>query len=55
MVGKLYLDFGETPEKLKAEYMDICEGVEADLLDTIKSDENSDLGKIYFGEENMSR
>ena len=38
----IVLDFGDTPDKLKVEYLDMYHGVKSEVLSTIKHDENSD-------------
>ena len=43
----LNLDFGDTPEKLKEEYLDVYKGIQSEILSTTRSDENSDLSKTY--------
>ena len=45
----LQLDFGDTPEKLKEEYLDIYEGIQSEILSTARFDENSDLSTTYLG------
>ena len=32
----LYLDFGDTPEKLKGEYVDVYEGIQSGILNTTR-------------------
>ena len=44
----LDLDFGDTPEKLKREYLDIYEGIQSEILSTNWFDENSDLSTLYL-------
>ena len=39
----LELDFGEMPEKLKEEYLDIYNAIQSEILSTTRFDENSDL------------
>ena len=39
----LELDFGDTPEKLKGEYLDVDEGIQSEILSTFRFDKNSDL------------
>ena len=39
----LELDFGNTLEKLKGEYLDLYEGIQSEVLSTTGFDENSDL------------
>ena len=45
----LDLDFGDTPEKLKGEYLDVSEGIQSDILSTTRFDENLDLSTTYLG------
>ena len=49
------VDFGNSPEKLKSEYLDVCEGVYAEIVSTNWFDENSDLSVTYLGQVNMTR
>ena len=51
----LQLDFGDTPEKLKEEYLDVYEGIQSEILSTTRFDENSDLSTTYFGRENITK
>ena len=51
----LELDFGDNPDKLQGEYLDMCEGVKSEVLSTTKFDENSDLRTTYLGRIDMSR
>ena len=43
----LELDFGDMPEKLKEEYLDIYDGIQSEVLSTTRFDENSDLSTTY--------
>ena len=45
----LELDFGDTLEKLKGEYLDMYEGIQSEILSTTRFDENSDLSTTYLG------
>ena len=45
----LELDFGDTPEKLKEEYLDIYDKNQSEILSATRFDENSDLSTTYFG------
>ena len=47
------LDFGQIPEKMKGECLNVYEGVRSEILYTTKFDENSDLGPTNLGNENM--
>ena len=37
------LDCGPTPDKLREEYLDMYEGIQSEILNTTRFDENSDL------------
>ena len=50
---KLDSDFGDTPEKLKREYLDIYKGTQSEILSTTRFDENSDLSTAYIGRVDM--
>ena len=45
----LELDFGNTPEKLIGEYLDMYKGIQSKVISTTRFDENSDLSKTYLG------
>ena len=49
------VDFGNSPEKFKSEYLDVYEGVYAEIISTTRFDENSDLSMTYLGQVNMTR
>ena len=49
------VDFGNNPEKLKSEYLDVYEGIYAEIVSTNRFDENSDLSTTYLGQINMTR
>ena len=51
----LELDFGDTPEKLKGEYLGIYEGIHLEILSTTRFDENSDLSTTYLGRVELTR
>ena len=55
--GKVMLtidvDFGNSPEKLKSEYLDVYEGVCTEIVSTNWFNENSDLSTTYLGQVNM--
>ena len=42
-------DFGDVPEKLKVEYLDMYKGIYSEILSTTRFDENSDLSTTYLG------
>ena len=43
----LELHFGNNPDKLKGDYLDMYETVQSEVLDTTRFDENSVLSTIY--------
>ena len=45
----LELDFRDTPEKLKEEYLDVYEGIQSEILSTTRFDENSDFSITHLG------
>ena len=49
------LDFGPTPKILKEEYLDVYEGLQSEILNTTRFDENSDLGTTYLGKSDTSK
>ena len=51
----LKLDFGDTPEKLKGEYLDMYEGIQSEILSTTRFDENSDLITTYLRKVDTSK
>ena len=51
----LELDFGNTPEKLKGEYLDMYKGIQTEVISTTRFDENLDLSKMYLGRVDMTR
>ena len=49
------VNFGGSPEKLKAEYLDVYEGVHAKVISTDRFDEDMDLSTMYLGQVDMTR
>ena len=49
------VNFGRSPEKLKAEYLDAYEGVYAKVISTDRFDEDTDLSTTYLGQVDMTR
>ena len=49
------LDFGSTPLKLHEEYMDVYEGIQSEIVNTTKFNENSDLSATYLGRSDKAR
>ena len=37
------------PEKLKEEYLDICNGIQSEIMSNTRFDENSDFSTTYLG------
>ena len=51
----LELDFGDMPEKSKEEYLDIYKGIQSEILNTTRFDENSDLSTTYLRRVDTTR
>ena len=51
----LDIDFGLYPDVLKSKYLDIYEGVYAEMVHANKFNENSDLSMTYLGQTKMTR
>ena len=49
------LDFGQTPDILKEEYLDIYKGIQSEILNTTRFAENSDLSSTYLGKSDRSK
>ena len=49
------VNFGRSPERLKAEYLDVYEGVYAEVISTDRFDEDTDLSTMYLGQVDMNR
>ena len=52
---KASVNFGKSPQKLKAEYLDVYEGVYAEVISTDRFDEDTDLSTTYLRQVNMPR
>ena len=52
---KTNIDFGGISEKLKSDYVDVYDGVYAEVINTNRFDEDADLIATYLGQVNMSR
>ena len=52
---KTNLNFGNSPENLKSEYLDVYEGVYAEVISTDKFDEDTDISTTYLGQVDMTR
>ena len=53
--GMVEIDFGPTPDLLKGEYLDIYEGIQSEIENTARFDENLDLSTTYLGKSNRSK
>ena len=51
----LELDFSINPDKLSREYLDMYEGVQSEVLNATRFDENTDLSMTYLGRRDMAR
>ena len=51
----LDVDFGIYPDLLKLKYLDVYEGVYAEMVYANKFNENSDLSTMYLGQTKMTR
>ena len=49
------VNFGSSPDRLKAEYLDVYEGVYAEIVSSDRFDEDTDLSTTYLGEIDMTR
>ena len=54
-VNKHRCKFGGSPDKLKAEYLDVYEGIYAEIVSSDRFDEDTDLSTTYLGQVNMTR
>ena len=43
------------PHKLCKEYLDVYEGIQSEIVNTTRFDENSDLSMTYWGRLNKAR
>ena len=49
------LDFGSMPHKLHEEYLDVYEGIQSEIANSTRFDENSDQSMTYLGRMNKAR
>ena len=49
------INFGASSIKLKANYLDVYEGVYAEVISTNRFDEDTDISTTYLGQVNMTR
>ena len=52
---KTSIDFSSISEKLKSNYLDVYNGIYAEIISTNRFDEDTDLSTTYIGQVNMSR
>ena len=52
---KASVNFGRSLEKLRSDYLDVYEGVYAEVISTDRFNEDTDLSTTYLGQVNMSR
>ena len=49
------LDFGTTPEVLKEEYLDVYGGIQLEVVNTTRFDEQLDLSTMYLGRSDRAK
>ena len=49
------VNFGSSPDRLKAEYLDVYEGVYAEVVSSDRFDEDTDLSTTYLGQIDKTR
>ena len=49
------VNFGSSPDRLKAEYLDVHEGIYAKIGSSDRFDEDTDLSTTYLGQVNMTQ
>ena len=50
-----HVNFGGSPNKLKTEYLDVYEGVYAEIISSDRFDKDTDLSTTYLGQIDMTR
>ena len=53
--GIIEVDFGPTPNILKEEYLDAYEGVQSEIVSTMRFEENSDLSTTYLEKSDRAK
>ena len=53
--GMVEIDFGPTLDILKDEYLDMYTGIQAEMVNNTRFDENSDLSTSYLGKSDRSK
>ena len=54
-IDKVETDFGPTPDTLKEEYLYVYEGIQSEIVNSTRFDENSDLSTTYLGKSDRSK
>ena len=54
-LGNTDVNFGGSPDRLKAEYLDVYEGVYSEIVSSDRFDEDTDLSTTYVGQIDMTR
>ena len=49
------VNFGGSPDRLKAEYLDVYEGIYAEIVSSDRFDKDTDLSTTYPGQIDMTR
>ena len=49
------LDFGSMPHKLCEEYLDVYKGIQSEIVNTTRFDENSDLSTTYLSKSDKTK
>ena len=52
---RIEVDFGPTPDILKEEYFNVYKGIQSEIVNTTRSDENSDLSATYLEKSDRSK
>ena len=48
------VNFGSSPDRLKAEYLDVYKGIYAKIVSSDRFDKDTDLSTMYLGQVNMT-
>ena len=49
------VDFGTNSQNLQAEYLDVYEGIQSDIVSSSRFDENSDISMTYLGKKDKRK
>ena len=50
-----HVNFGGSPDRLKAKYLDVYKGVYAEIVSSDRFDEDTDLSTTYLGQVDMTK